>query len=209
MPPVPGTVSREVTPYPIAAGDFVGAAKLVDPLTPTPAVLREGQYRFNIYCSVCHGRDGDAANGYVAKYFSGVIPLNTIHVSQMSDGEIFHIITMGRGRMPNYAAQVPPQSRWAVVQYLRCLNRAALAALDIDKQLAADQKAAKEKPEDGNLRASVAADMAASIARKRDLAAIESVSDRDARAFEPLADPRPEYEEPIYPAATSEQEQGK
>ncbi len=52
--------------------------------------------------------------------------------------------------MPSYAAQLLPESRWAVVTYVRVLNHASLAAQDIAAQLKADEaKAAKAKPEDG------------------------------------------------------------
>jgi mono/diheme cytochrome c family protein len=40
------------------------------------------------------------------------------------DGHIFHVITKGQGVMPSYAQQVQPEDRWAVIHYIRALQRA-------------------------------------------------------------------------------------
>ncbi len=82
LPPVAGTVSRNGPTYQLAPTDFIGAQKLINPSSPTTLVLREGQMRYGIYCAVCHGRDGNAANGYVAKYFTGVPSLNAAHLAR-------------------------------------------------------------------------------------------------------------------------------
>jgi mono/diheme cytochrome c family protein len=208
LPPVPGTISRSGPAYQLAPTDFAGAQKLVNPLSPTTEVLREGQERFGIYCAVCHGRDGNAANGYVAKYFNGVPSLNAAHLATLSDGELYHIMTVGRGRMPTYAAQLLPDQRWAVVAYVRLLNHASMAAQDIAAQLKADERAAAAKPEDDNLKAAVAADKGLMAQRQRDLDAIDRVGDDGVEPFRPLPEARPEYETPEFPGGAP-QEPGK
>ena len=122
--PVAGTVSRDYQALDLR--EDLGAA-LVNPLAATSDVLRRGQIKYDIYCAVCHGKDGNVANGYVASKLTGVLSINTDNVAQMSDGEIYHIITHGRNRMPNYAAQLLPEDRWAVIHYLRALREAAQA----------------------------------------------------------------------------------
>jgi mono/diheme cytochrome c family protein len=46
-------------------------------------------------------------------------------VSQWPDGRIYHLITRGQNLMPSYASQILPEDRWAVIQYVRALERAA------------------------------------------------------------------------------------
>src|SRR5258708_6235901 len=67
----------------------------------------------------------------------GSVPsLNGANVARLSDGELYHIITLGRNRMPNYRAQLTPQARWAAIHYLRALDRATLAMGDDEAALA-------------------------------------------------------------------------
>jgi mono/diheme cytochrome c family protein len=126
-----GAVSRDFMPYPIRdALDPVGleeANALLNPLQATPKVLLRGQDRYNTFCAPCHGRDGNVKNAYVTEV-SGAPSINTDGVRDKTDGELYHIITLGRNRMPNYRAQLPPEDRWAVVHYMRALK----AATDAD-----------------------------------------------------------------------------
>ncbi len=212
IPPVPGTVPRDFVPYQIAPADWDSARKLVNPLLPTAEVLKEGQHGFNIYCATCHGRDGSSTNGYVAKHFSGIPSLNGANVAAFSDGEIYHIMTVGRGRMPSYAAQLMPQSRWAVVQYLRALDRAAIAMSDVSKMVQDAELAVRDNPEDATKKAVLEVDRNLLETRTRDLAAIQKVGDEAGEQFVPLPDPLPEYVVPTWPeseAHPAHQEPGK
>ena len=211
LAPVAGTVARDFTPYQIAVADLESARKLVNPLAPTSEVLRQGQHAFNVYCVVCHGRDGNSANGYVAKYFSGVPRLDSANVAAYTDGEIFHVITMGKGRMPAYAAQLPAESRWAAVHYLRALNRAAIALADVDKMVQDAELALRDHPEDANAKTALATDRTLLDQRRRDLAAIQRLGDGAGEEFAPLPDPQPEYAVPTWPDADAQprQEAGK
>jgi len=211
LPPVAGTVPKTGPSYQIAAGDFVSARKLINPLAPTGDVLRSGQYAFNTFCVVCHGRDGDAANGYVAKYFSAIPSLNNTHVAGMPDGEIYHIITVGRSRMPNYAAQLSSEQRWAVIDYLRVLGRASLAVSSLKKTVAADEAGVAAKPDDANAKLTLAQDRATLAQQSKDLASVESLGADAGAQFMPLPDPRPEYDVPSWPSVggPAGQEQGQ
>jgi mono/diheme cytochrome c family protein len=57
-------------------------------------------------------------------------------VVNWTDGRIYHTMTMGQGLMPSYASQVLPEQRWAIVHYVRALQKAA-------RPTAADLQAAK------------------------------------------------------------------
>jgi len=95
----------------------------------TMDLLRRGQNRFNIYCAPCHDRTG-SGKGMVIGYgfvpppnFSDPRPLT------FADGYIFDVITHGVRNMPSYAAQIPVNDRWAIVAYVRALQRSRTATL--------------------------------------------------------------------------------
>ena len=123
--PAAGTVPRGVEYYPYGAGDtLIAAAELKNPLPPTLEVLKAGRKSFNTLCIVCHGPKGDG-HGYIIPKFPQPPSLLTDRVRNWPDGRIFHIITRGQQTMPSYAYQLDPAQRWAVVNYVRVLERAA------------------------------------------------------------------------------------
>lgn len=92
-------------------------------------VLR-GQGRFMIYCAPCHGQLGDG-NGITKSY--GMLTTPTYHDDRlrgMAEGEIFNTITHGKNTMMSYADKLVPDDRWAVVAYVRALQRAAHGSLN-------------------------------------------------------------------------------
>ncbi len=122
--PPEGSVPREYEPYPFAASDFAGASSLRNPLPRTEDVLARGQNRYNTYCAVCHGVTG-AGDGPVVPRFPDMPALTSEKIAGWSDGEIYHIISVGRARMRPYAYQLPPNDRWAVIHYTRLLQQKA------------------------------------------------------------------------------------
>ena len=95
---------------------------LKNPLRPTIAVLKRGQYLFNTYCIVCHGPQG-LGNGFIVPKFPQPPSLQSDKVRNWPDGNIYHVITMGQNLMPSYASQIMPADRWAVIDYVRVLQR--------------------------------------------------------------------------------------
>lgn len=92
-------------------------------------VLR-GRSRFMIYCAPCHGQLGDG-NGITKSY--GMLTTPTYHddrIRNMPEGEIFNTITHGKNTMMPYADKLSPDDRWAVVSYVRALQRAAHGTID-------------------------------------------------------------------------------
>lgn len=86
--------------------------------------LARGQERYTIYCGPCHGALGDG-NGITKKYGMGSTP--TYHddrLRSMAEGEIFNTITYGKATMMSYADKLTPQDRWAVIAYVRALQKA-------------------------------------------------------------------------------------
>ena len=92
-------------------------------------ILR-GQGRFQIYCAPCHGALGDG-NGITKSY--GMVVTPTYHddrLRSMPDGEIFNTITNGKNTMFSYADKLSTDDRWAVVAYVRALQRSHHATID-------------------------------------------------------------------------------
>lgn len=86
--------------------------------------LQHGQQKYTIYCAPCHGALGDG-NGITKQYGMGATP--TYHderLRSIPEGEIYHVITAGRNTMLSYADKLEPSDRWAVVAYVRALQRA-------------------------------------------------------------------------------------
>jgi len=98
------------------------------PIEVTPALLQRGQQRFNINCAVCHGPLA-AGDGIVKQYgLTTVVSLQDDRLRTMADGEIFNTITHGKNTMMAYGPRLTVPDRWAVICYLRALQRSQHAA---------------------------------------------------------------------------------
>jgi len=120
--PVEGTVARGFIPYPFA-GEKDPKEVLLNPYIPTKENLELGKRKFLIYCSPCHGNfaDGDSR---LAGQFPNPPTLHSDRARNFPDGMIYHIITNGQNVMPSYASQVTREERWAIVNYIRALQKA-------------------------------------------------------------------------------------
>lgn len=122
--PPEGTVVRGTMPYEYEQGNVKAAgAELKNPLPRTHAILARGKKQFEIYCAICHGKTGHG-DGNVTPMLSPPPPslISGPAASTWTDGNYFHMITMGRARMKSYAAQIQPADRWAIVHYVRMLQ---------------------------------------------------------------------------------------
>jgi mono/diheme cytochrome c family protein len=119
--PVPGTIARGHRPFHYRAGEEEAARagrELSNPFRATGEVLEEGKALYQIYCLVCHG-EGGTGDGPVA----GKIPIPPSYRSErlmgFPPGRLFHVVTLGSGKMPSYSAQLSADERWKVVTYVR------------------------------------------------------------------------------------------
>jgi mono/diheme cytochrome c family protein len=135
----PGTVpfgrdASKADPDFLRADDFRYGGKAADGsfargypagLEITREFVERGQGRYQIYCAPCHGTLGDG-NGITKSY--GMLTTPTYHDDRlrgMPEGELFNTITNGKNTMMPYADKLSPDDRWAVVAYVRALQRAA------------------------------------------------------------------------------------
>jgi hypothetical protein len=92
------------------------------PLPLTPELLKRGQERYKIFCTPCHGLQGDG-NGMVSMRGMKHPPsYHDARLRQVPNGYIYDVITNGFGGMLGYSAQIPPADRWAIVAYVRALQ---------------------------------------------------------------------------------------
>jgi mono/diheme cytochrome c family protein len=106
-----------------ADGQFIATI----PVAADEALVERGRQRYEIYCQPCHDARGD---GRGILFQRGKVPTATFHqekILKYSDGQIFDVITNGVGLMPGYRWPIPPSDRWAIVAYVRALQRERLA----------------------------------------------------------------------------------
>ncbi len=128
--PVPGTVAigglREDEPFYTGKGED-GQFVATIPVTVNDALVERGHQRYTIYCQPCHDARGD---GKGILFQRANVPTASFHqesILKYPDGQIFDVITNGKGLMPAYRWPIPAADRWAIVSYVRDLERKRLA----------------------------------------------------------------------------------
>jgi mono/diheme cytochrome c family protein len=129
--------------------DYFNTGKMGDqwgtgvPLPVTRELMERGQQRFNITCAMCHGASA-AGNGITKQYgLATVVSLQDDRLRKMSDGEIFNTITNGKNTMMAYGPNIVVADRWAIIAYLRALQRSQHATIaDVPE----DHRADLDKP---------------------------------------------------------------
>lgn len=131
--PVEGSVGEASGPYKqvyfSSAPIYFDTGKMGDqwgtgmPVEITPELIARGQERYAISCAVCHGATG-AGTGIAGKY--GLVAIANLHqdrIRQMADGEIFNTITNGKNTMMGYGDRIQVPDRWAIIAYIRALQK--------------------------------------------------------------------------------------
>jgi mono/diheme cytochrome c family protein len=123
-PPVEGTVARGTldATSALTTGKANGQYVRESPLPVTPAILQRGRERYDVFCAPCHDRAGAGGGMIVERGFRRPPSLHIDRLRDAADGYLVEVIAQGFGVMPAYGAQVPPDDRWAIVEYVRALQ---------------------------------------------------------------------------------------
>lgn len=129
---VPNTVARGLarTDVHLSEGVVDGGPATTYPFTITQQVLERGQERYNIYCTPCHGYDGDGDGIVVQRGFSPPPSFHEDRLREVPPGYVYGVITNGIGAMYSYAARIQPEDRWAIVAYIQALQLSQNATLE-------------------------------------------------------------------------------
>jgi mono/diheme cytochrome c family protein len=92
------------------------------PLPITQELLERGHQRYGIYCTPCHGIQGDGLGMVALRGMKHPPTLHQERLRQVPNGYLFDVITNGFGSMYSYSSQIPPQDRWAIIAYVRALQ---------------------------------------------------------------------------------------
>ena len=120
------------------------------PLPLTPELMARGRDRFDIYCSMCHGRVGEGNGMIVARGYKRPPSFHSDALRSRKNGYIFDVISNGFGVMPAYRTMIPAADRWAIVAYVRALQvsqNATTADVPIAERASLDAPAAAPKAE--------------------------------------------------------------
>lgn len=101
----------------------------VNPLPVTSALLARGRERFDIYCAPCHSIAGDGDGMIARRGFPAPPSYHTDRLRNAADSHFYQVITNGYGVMYPYADRIAPQDRWAIVAYIRALERSRQATV--------------------------------------------------------------------------------
>ena len=141
-PPVEGTVARnELGPESVlwsgrdANDEFIKGYP--DEIKLTEEFVLHGRERFNIYCAPCHGVSG-YGDGMINKRAQALAegtwtPPTSMHdelVRDRSNGHLYNTIKNGIRNMPGYGAQTTLEDRWAIVAYVRALQRSQRTTIE-------------------------------------------------------------------------------
>jgi Cytochrome C oxidase, cbb3-type, subunit III len=151
-----GRSARPFVENTVARGSVLDDAMMVSkesnvfPLPLSQELLERGENRYQIFCTPCHGLQGDG-NGMVA--IRGMKHPPSYHqdrLRQVPNGYIYDVITNGFGAMLGYSAQLAPRDRWAIVAYVRALQlsrNAKISDLPPDVREKVLHPPAEKKPE--------------------------------------------------------------
>ena len=123
-PQVTNTVARgqeDVGSY-FRTGMMNGAEGDGLPMPLTPELIARGQQNYNVYCTACHSRVGNGRGMIVMRGYHAAGNFHTERLRNAPMGHFYSVIANGYGAMPDYAGQIIPEDRWAIVAYIRALQ---------------------------------------------------------------------------------------
>jgi cytochrome c1 len=124
QPPVEGTIPRGFMPYPFEKTDedrALASELFTNPFKFDIKNIERGKKTYGIYCMQCHGEKGDGQGQlYTSKKYP-YPPANLLSEKMIgaSEGDIFHVITVGHGIMAEHGSLIRPDDRWKITMYIQ------------------------------------------------------------------------------------------
>jgi mono/diheme cytochrome c family protein len=125
-----GSVLRNPPAGAVARDDVARDAEIRTKPPLSTELFDRGHQRFDIFCSPCHGANGDGNGIIVQRGMPGPTSYHADRLRAADDQHFFDVITNGYGAMYSYASRVPPRDRWAIVAYIRALQLSRRASID-------------------------------------------------------------------------------
>jgi mono/diheme cytochrome c family protein len=125
--PVAGTIARGQLPGDPAVETGMapdGSPIASSPIATDERLLARGRERFGIYCQPCHDERGEGKGILFQRAKVPTANLLDPRIRALPDGAIFDTITNGKGLMPGYRYPIRPHDRWAIIAYVRSLQKA-------------------------------------------------------------------------------------
>lgn len=122
--PVEGTIPLGLQPYLYEKTDedrVKAGLALINPFEHNKQNLERGKQVYAIFCTSCHGDQGDGKGFlYTSKKYP-FPPANLLSdkIRTNPEGEIYHVISVGFGVMPQHGSQVRPEDRWKLAMYIK------------------------------------------------------------------------------------------
>jgi mono/diheme cytochrome c family protein len=114
---------------PVESGRAHGQALVDFPIPLTRALLTRGRERFDIFCADCHGEDGYGKGIIVMRGFPQPASFHGEILRREPVGRLFDAVTRGYGVMYGFGDRIGPRDRWAIVAYIRALQKSQNASL--------------------------------------------------------------------------------
>jgi mono/diheme cytochrome c family protein len=100
----------------------VGKDSNAFPVPVTQELLVRGKQRYGIFCTPCHGLQGDGNGMAAVRGMKHPPSYHDDRLRKSPNGYFFDVVTNGFGGMLGYSAQIPVRDRWAIVAYVRALQ---------------------------------------------------------------------------------------
>ena len=147
--PVDGTVRRGDLFAFRLSNDSNGYKMAAEVKSPLPALdsiqMLEAGRLYSINCAICHGPNMDAQGPLaVSGKVGGIANLKLEQYVKEPEGQMYHVVTYGKGNMGSYAAQLDRKQRWMVVQYVKS-QQAKGAATKSETPAAGDTSSTAKK----------------------------------------------------------------
>ena len=99
-------------------------AKRESPVKATPASIADGKKAYATQCAMCHGADGDGKGDLATDMQLKLRDYRDAEaMKDVTDGELFYVLTKGKGDMPGEEDRMKPEQRWNLINYIRSLAK--------------------------------------------------------------------------------------